>query len=65
MAFFSTRSDSDIAEFRRKIISNCFKIAAAAPSSGGGAKMMIGRSAMMTSPTLSGSSIATPRSIAH
>ena len=65
MLFLRILRASEIAEFRRKAISYCFRFAAAAPSSGGGVKMMTGRSAIMSSPALFPSAIATPGSDAH
>ena len=65
MLLFNMRRPYEMAAFRRKEISYCFKIAATAPSSGGGVKMMVGRSAIMKSPMFIGSASVTPGSVAH
>ena len=65
MPFYRILKASEIAEFRRKEISYCLRFAAGAPSSGAGVKMMTGCAAMMNSPTLFLSAIATPGSDAH
>ena len=54
-----------MATFSRKEISYCFKIVATTPSSSGGVKMMVGRSAMMKSPMFIGSASVNPGSVAH
>ena len=65
MLLFNMRRPYEMAAFRRKEISYCFKIAATAPSSGGGVKMMVGHSAIMKSPIFIGSVSVTLRSGAH
>ena len=47
------------------MISYCFRLAAAAPSSGGGVKIVVGRFAMIIAPSFSGSKTEFPGSIAH
>ena len=60
--FLRSRNASEIAAFRRKEISYCLRLAAAAPSSGAGVNMIVGRSAMMNAPSFSWSATATPGS---